>query len=74
VAELHVMGLATDYCVQFTVLDALAEGFDVRVVTDGCRAVDLQPGDDQRALQTMRSAGASLVTSDDVIQAARAIR
>lgn len=41
--ELIVMGLATDYCVKFTVLDALQLGYKVNVITDGCRGVNIQP-------------------------------
>ena len=58
VTELTVLGLATDYCVKFTVLDALKLGFAVTVITEGCRAVDLFPGDGERALEDMRAAGA----------------
>ncbi|WP_395743204.1 bifunctional nicotinamidase/pyrazinamidase [Prosthecobacter sp.] len=58
VHELHVAGVATDYCVKFTVLDALAEGFAVTVLTSACRGVNLQPGDVDRALAEMRAAGA----------------
>ncbi len=68
VEEICVLGLATDYCVQATVLDALREGLRVRLVTDGCRGVNLQSGDDQRALNAMRSSGAMLVTSDDLVR------
>jgi len=64
VKDLHIMGLATDYCVKFSVLDALDAGFRVQVITDGCRAVNLQAGDDERALEEMRQAGATLTTSD----------
>jgi nicotinamidase/pyrazinamidase len=67
VDELVVMGLATDYCVRFTVLDAVGLGFGVTVVTDGCRSVDLEPGDGERALEAMRSAGAALVRSADLV-------
>jgi nicotinamidase/pyrazinamidase len=63
VDELTVLGLATDYCVQFTVLDGCRLGYRVRVVADGCRAVELQPGDGARALDAMRAAGASVVDS-----------
>lgn len=57
VTELHVAGVATDYCVKFTVLDALAEGFRVRLLLDACRGVNLQPGDVDRAVEEMRAAG-----------------
>jgi len=56
-----VMGLATDYCVQFTALDALQQGFRVRVISAGCRGVNLRPGDADRALQQLQVAGAQIV-------------
>ncbi|MFO0714382.1 MAG: bifunctional nicotinamidase/pyrazinamidase [Sandaracinus sp.] len=61
VSALDVVGLATDYCVKATVLDALELGFSVRVLVEGVRAVDLQPGDGARAIEAMREAGAELV-------------
>jgi nicotinamidase/pyrazinamidase len=61
VGEVWVGGLATDYCVKNTVLDALREGFRVRALSDAMRAVNLQPGDDARALEEMRAAGAEIV-------------
>ncbi|HEX8119088.1 MAG TPA: nicotinamidase [Pyrinomonadaceae bacterium] len=61
VEEVWVGGLATDYCVKNTVLDARREGFRVRALSDAMRAVNLQPGDDQRALAEMRDAGAEVV-------------
>ena len=67
VEEVHVCGLATDYCVQFTALDAVAEGFRVAVVVDACRGVDLTPGDVDRALDRMRRVGVRLVVSGDVL-------
>ncbi|TDU66218.1 nicotinamidase/pyrazinamidase [Prosthecobacter fusiformis] len=57
VTELHVAGVATDYCVKFTVLDALAEGFQVKLLLEACRGVNLQPGDVDRAVEEMREAG-----------------
>lgn len=63
VDTLFVLGLATDYCVKFTALDARREGFAVHLVEDGCRAVDLQPGDGDRALHELRAAGVTLVRS-----------
>lgn len=57
VEEVTVVGLATDYCVRFTALDAVALGFRTRVVVEGCRAVELAPGDGARAIEAMRAAG-----------------
>lgn len=61
VTGLWVAGLATDYCVKFTVLDALNERFAVNVLSHACRGVELNPGDCARAFEEMRLAGASLV-------------
>jgi nicotinamidase/pyrazinamidase len=66
VDELVVMGLATDYCVRATVLDALAFGLRVTVIEDGCRPVELEPGDGGRALRDMRQAGARLIHSREL--------
>ena len=55
------MGLATDYCVQFTALDAARLGFVTRVLTDGCRGVELKAGDVERALSNLRDAGVEVV-------------
>jgi nicotinamidase/pyrazinamidase len=61
VAErLVVLGLATDYCVKETVLDARRLGFATVVLTGGIRAADLEPGDGDRAIEAMRDAGAVL--------------
>jgi len=61
VTEIWVGGLATDYCVKDTVLDALGEGFKVRALTEAMRAVNLRPGDDARAVEEMRRAGAQII-------------
>jgi nicotinamidase/pyrazinamidase len=66
VDEVVILGLATDYCVQATVIDAIGLGFGVTVVTDGCRAVDITPGDGDQALAFMRAEGARLTTSNDI--------
>lgn len=60
VDALTVAGLATDYCVKFTALDAIQLGFPTTVVTNACRGVDLIPGDVDRALEEMALAGVSL--------------
>jgi nicotinamidase/pyrazinamidase len=58
VTEVDVVGLATDYCVKFTVLDALKLGLQVGVLREGCRAVNLQPDDGDKAFDEMKAAGA----------------
>jgi len=67
VDEVFLMGLATDYCVRASALDALGLGFGVTIVEDGCRAVDLAPGDGARALEEVRAAGARIARSTDFI-------
>ncbi len=69
VERLFVAGLATDYCVKNSVLDARRLGLDVVVVEDAVRAVDVSPGDGQRALEEMEAAGAGLARSEDVKKA-----
>ncbi len=58
VERLVVGGLATDYCVRATVLDALREGFAVTVLRDAVRGVEVAAGDSERAIDEMRAAGA----------------
>ncbi|MCS6965598.1 MAG: nicotinamidase [Candidatus Kapabacteria bacterium] len=69
VTELYVTGLATDYCVRASALDAIREGFKTYVVTDAIRAVNLNPDDGKLALAEMQEAGAILVTSEDILKA-----
>lgn len=56
-----IAGLATDYCVRDSALDAARLGYETWVITSACRAVDLQPGDGDRALATIAAAGVTLV-------------
>ncbi len=70
VDRLYVTGLTTDYCVKNSVLDALREGIDVVVVEDAIRAVNVNEGDGERALEEMRRAGATVQSSDDVAPSA----
>ena len=60
VTRLVILGLATDYCVRWTALDAIERGFDVTVLREGIRAVDLAPGDGEAALAEISSAGATV--------------
>lgn len=66
VTDLVVLGLATDYCVKWTALDARSLGFGVRVVEDGCRGVGLGPDDVPNALQELRAAGVQIVRSTEL--------
>jgi nicotinamidase/pyrazinamidase len=66
VSQLYIVGLATDYCVKFTVLDARQLGFSTTVIADGVRGVELQTGDVAKALDEMRSAGARIVTTQEL--------
>lgn len=61
VTDVTVLGLATDYCVKWTALDAQSEGFKVRMLTEASRGVDLAPGDVARALDELRAAGVDVV-------------
>lgn len=63
ITDLYIAGLATDYCVKATVLDALKMGFNTTVFTDATRAVEVNPGDGNKALEEMAQAGASLMES-----------
>lgn len=58
-----VAGLATDYCVKQTALDAVKNGFETWLITDAIAAVELQPGDEARAVLDMRQAGVQLADS-----------
>lgn len=63
VKSVAVVGLATDYCVKATALDAVRLGFHTTVLTDAIAAVELEPGDGDRALDELRDAGAALERS-----------
>ncbi len=65
VVNLYIAGLATEYCVKYTVLDALQLGFKVFVVTEACRGVNLQPSDSKQALIEMQQGGAHLISVNE---------
>ena len=71
VTRVTVAGLATDYCVKFTALDALRLGFETTVVEDACRGVEVNAGDTARAVEEMRAAGARVVESREILEGAR---
>ena len=66
VGELYIGGLAIDYCVKFSAIDALKEGFKVKVLTDAVKGVDLKPQDSQKALKEMYRRGAKKITLKDL--------
>jgi len=62
--EIYLCGLATDYCVKFTALDAVDLGFKTCVIEDACRGVNLQPGDVERAIEEMRAKGVEVLSNE----------
>ena len=63
VTDLFLAGLATDYCVKYTALDAVALGLRIHVIADACRGVNLKPGDVDRAIAEIQAAGAGITDS-----------
>ena len=68
ITELYIGGLATDYCVKETSLDALSLGLKVKVLADAVKGVDLKPGDSEKAMEEMVSRGAEKITLDTIIE------
>ena len=66
VKNIYLMGLALDYCVKYSVLDARHLGLNTRVILDGCRGIELEHGDIDRALDEMIQAGATILKSADL--------
>lgn len=66
VTQVFVCGLATDYCVRWTALDALSLGFGTTVIADACRGVELQVGDCARALDEVRAHGGQIIVSGEL--------
>jgi nicotinamidase/pyrazinamidase len=64
--ELYITGLATDYCVKATAIEASEKGFNTYVITDAIKAVNAQPEDNTRALKEMKKAGCNLITSKEI--------
>jgi nicotinamidase/pyrazinamidase len=66
IKNIYLLGLALDYCVKYTALDACQLGLKTHVVLDGCRGIDLHPEDVDRALKEMKAAGAAIVQSGEL--------
>jgi nicotinamidase/pyrazinamidase len=66
IEDIYLMGLALDYCVKYSALDARQLGLKTHVILDGCRGIELKPGDIDRALEEMKPAGATILKSQDL--------
>jgi nicotinamidase/pyrazinamidase len=66
IKDIFLLGLALDYCVKYSALDARELGLNTHVILDGCRGIELKPGDIGRALDEMKRAGAVLLKSSDL--------
>lgn len=64
ITEVYVCGLATDYCVKYSALDAAALGFETYLIADASKGVNLKPGDVEKAIEEMEKAGVRIVTTD----------
>jgi len=67
VTEVYLVGIATDYCVKFTALDAVALGFRTTLIEDASRGVDLHPCDVQKAIDEMHQAGVTIKQAAEVL-------
>ena len=66
IKDIYLMGLALDYCVKYSALDAHQLGLNAHVILDGCRGIELEPGDIGQALDEMKQAGANILKSGDL--------
>ena len=66
IKDIYLMGLALDYCVKYSALDARHLGLNTHVILDGCRGIELEAGDIDRALDEMKRAGAILLKSSEL--------
>jgi len=68
--EVYLVGLATDYCVLYSTLDAIDLGFSVTVIADACRPVNLHPHDEEKAFAAITARGGKIVTASEIISGA----
>ena len=68
ITQVYVVGLALDYCVKFTALDAKLAGYETTLIVDASRAVNLQPEDGANAIEMMKAAGVNIVNSSSLLQ------
>jgi len=74
IRAIYLLGLALDYCVKYSALDACELGFETRVILDGCRGIELEAGDVEAARREMEKAGTKITTSDDWLSPAKLSR
>ncbi len=67
ISDVYVLGLATDYCVKFTAIDALDLGFKTTLIEDACRGVNLQEGDVEKAIGDMKEKGIQIIQSSELL-------
>lgn len=67
IEDIFVCGLATDYCVKFTVLDSISQGFKTTLIADATRAVNIHENDDLKAIKEMSASGAKVVLADEIL-------
>jgi nicotinamidase/pyrazinamidase len=67
VTDVYLAGLATDYCVKYTALDSAALGFRTHLIADACRAVNLKPGDEARAIEEIQGAGVVITRAEEIL-------
>ncbi len=68
VTDLYFAGICTEYCVFYSVMHALELGYKAHVIVDACYGIDLHPGDVEKAVNTMKTAGAEIVSTQQVIK------
>ncbi|WP_456325069.1 bifunctional nicotinamidase/pyrazinamidase [Desulfonauticus submarinus] len=66
IKKIFLVGLATDYCVKFTALDGVDLGYETYVIIDGCRAVNINPQDEEKAIQEMKARGVKIITREQI--------
>jgi nicotinamidase/pyrazinamidase len=66
IKEIYLMGLALDYCVKYSALDARQLGLNTHVILDGCRGIELEAGDVDRGLDEMKRAGTTILQTRDL--------
>ena len=69
IKEVYLAGLATDYCIKYSAIDAVQYGFDTYVILDACRGINLVPGDLQQAITAMVAAGVKIITAEMILEA-----